>query len=414
MKLILLNDFGYVDGGASKVALSSARALAERGHRVLLFCGVDPVAETLQAVSGLSVRCLGINEIASDPSRLRAMVQGLWNNSAAEAFREAANGWSPDETVVHLHTWTKALSSSVVRAALDAGYPIVLTMHDYFSACPTGSFFIYPTQSLCHLRPMSTACKSTQCDSRSYSHKLWRVGRQWMQEHRGHLPSGICDFISISDTSEALLKPYLPPEARLHRVTNPIALTAEDQATPHLHETFSFVGRLSPEKGVRLLAEAASRNGLQVRFIGDGLEREALAAILPDAEITGWLPEGAALKAMRQSRALVLPSLWYETQGLVVAEAAAMGLPAIVSSQSAAREWVEDGVTGLLFRHGDANDLAEKMTLLAHNPDLAVSMGSAAGLRYWRDPSTMERHCEQLEAVYSEMLAKKAGQVCLR
>lgn len=231
-----------------------------------------------------------------------------------------------------------------------------------------------------------------------------------MQEHRGHLPSGIRDFISISDTSEALLKPYLPPEARLHRVSNPIALTAEKQATPHLHGTFSFLGRLSPEKGVRLLAEAASRNGLQVRFIGEGIERETLGAILPAAEITGWLPAEAALEAMRQSRALVLPSLWYETQGLVVAEAAAMGLPTIVSSQSAAREWVEDGVTGFLFRHGDAKDLSEKMMLLAQNPDLAVSMGSAAGLRYWRTPSTMERHCEQLEGIYEEMLAKRTGQ----
>ncbi len=414
MKLIILNDFGYVDGGASKVALSSAVALAERGHRVLLFCGVGPVAESLQAVPGLSVQCLGIQEIASDPNRLRASVQGLWNNSAAEVFLEATVDWPPRETVVHLHTWTKAISSSVVRAALDAGYPVVLTMHDYFSACPTGSFFLHPTQSLCSLRAMSAACIGTQCDSRGYSHKLWRVGRQWTQQHHGHLPSGLRDFISISDTSETLLRPYLPEEARVHRVTNPIALTAEKQATPHLHEIFSFVGRLSPEKGARLLAEAASESGLRVRFIGDGIERAMLGSALPDAEFTGWLSEAAAMESMRQSRALVLPSLWYETQGLVVAEAAAMGLPAIVSSKSAAREWVKDGVTGLLFRHGDAHDLAEKMTYLAEKPDVAMRMGIAAGAEYWQNPSTVERHCEQLEAVYRTMLADRAQEGSVR
>jgi glycosyltransferase involved in cell wall biosynthesis len=408
MNLIILNDFGYVDGGASKVALSSARALAERGHRVLLFCGVGPITESLQTVPGLSVQCLDIKEIASDPNRLRAVAHGLWNSRAADAFREATVGWSPDETVVHVHTWTKALSSSVVRAALDAGYPTVLTMHDYFSVCPTGSFFIYPTQSLCTLRPMSATCICTQCDSRGYGYKLWRVGRQWMQEHQGHVPSGLLDFISVSDTSEALMRPYLPSQASFHRVANPVTLTAEKQATPHLHEIFSFVGRLSPEKGGRLVAEAASRSGLRVRFVGDGIEREMLGAVLPDAEFTGWLPEGAAMEAMRQSRALVLPSLWYETQGLVVTEAAAMGLPAIVSSESAAREWVEDGITGLLFRHGDAHDLADKMTFLAQNPDVAMRMGISAGLRYWQNPSTAERHCEQLEGVYKKMLANKA------
>lgn len=404
MKIIVLNDFGYIEGGASQVALSSAKALAGRGHEVLLFCAVGPVAAELQGVPGLSVQCLGIHEIVADPNRLRAMTQGLWNSAAGEAFRSVTVAWLSQETVVHLHTWTKALSSSVVRAAMDLGFPVVLTMHDYFSACPTGSFFIHPSQSLCSLRPMSLECKRTQCDSRSYVHKLWRTGRHWMQEHRGHLPSGLQNFISISSKSEDLLRPYLPSSARVHRVPNPIAVAQKIQVSPGQHRTFSFVGRLSPEKGPRLLAESSARHNLPVRFVGEGTEREALAAIAPNAEFTGWLPAPAALDAMRPSRALVLPSLWYETQGLVVAEAAAMGLPAIVPSESAAREWVEDGTTGLVFRHGDASDLGQKMVLLDQHPDIAERMGQMAFLHYWNKPSTMNSHCEQLEAVYAGML----------
>lgn len=409
MKIIVLNDFGYVEGGASQVALSSAQALAARGHSVLLLCAVGPVAAELQGIPGLSVRCLGIHEIVADPNRLRAAVQGLWNNQASQAFRSAAMEWPQQETVVHLHTWTKALSSSVVRAALDLGLPIVLTMHDYFSACPTGSFYIHPTKSLCLLRAMSPECKRTQCDSRSYSHKLWRVGRQWMQEHQGHLPSGIQNFISISDTSENLLRPYLPPTARIYRVSNPIAVPPGKQVVPSEHRTFSFLGRLSPEKGPQLLAHCAARLNLKIRFIGEGPERASLAALAPKAEFTGWLPPSTALEAVRSSRALVLPSLWYETQGLVVAEAAAMGLPAIVPSECAARQWVEDGVTGFVFRHGDENDLGQKLVYLEQNPDVANRMGEAAFLRYWENPSTMDHHCEQLEVVYAKMLADRVS-----
>jgi len=98
---------------------------------------------------------------------------------------------------------------------------VVLTMHDYFSVCPNGSFFIYPTRTLCHLKPMSAACLGTQCDQRTYSHKLWRVARQWTQEHCGHLPRGIREFISISDVREDILRHYLPADARIHRHRNP-------------------------------------------------------------------------------------------------------------------------------------------------------------------------------------------------
>ena len=225
-----------------------------------------------------------------------------------------------------------------------------------------------------------------------------------MQGYQGHLPSGLKHFISISSKSEALLQPYLPSSARVHRVPNPVAVAQKIKASPGQHRTFSFVGRLSPEKGPRLLAECSTRHNLPVRFVGEGTEREALAAIAPNAEFTGWLPALAALDTMRRSRALVLPSLWYETQGLVVAEAAAMGLPAIVPSESAAREWVEDGTTGLVFRHGDASDLGQKMMLLDQHPKVAESMGHTAFLHYWDRPSTIDSHCEQLEAVYAEML----------
>jgi glycosyltransferase involved in cell wall biosynthesis len=409
MRIVILNDFAHVEGGASQVALSSARALAGRGHQVLLFAGVGPVSSDLEGIAGLDVVCLGQQEILADPNRGRALIRGLWNDSSASAFRKAIRGFDSADTVVHLHTYTKSLSSSVVRTALDCGFRVVLTMHDYFSVCPNGSFFIYPTQTLCPHVPMSAACLGTQCDTRMYAHKLWRVARQWTQEHRGHLPSGVHDFISISDVSERILRTHLPEKARLHRVPNPIAVPHDLPTHPEEHASFSFVGRLSAEKGPLLLATCAAKHHLPVRFVGEGAEKAALVAMMPEAEFTGWLNGVETRKALRASRALVFPSLWYETQGLVVAEAAANGLPTVVPSESAAREWVEDGVTGLIFRQGNAEDLAEKLLFLRDHPDRAAAMGAAAYQRYWQKPATMEVHCERLEAVYATMLEQITG-----
>ena len=407
MNLVILSDFAYVDGGASKIALGSAVALAERGHRVLIFSAVGPIDPALNDIPNLTVVCLGQDEIVNDPNRLRAIVRGFWNHNAAAQLREHLNGLSPADTILHLHTWTKALSASVVRTADSMGFSVVLTLHDYFSVCPTGSFFIHPSQQICTLRPMSAACLSTQCDSRSYPHKLWRVGRQWMQSHPGRLPAGIHDFISISNLSQHILQPLLPQTAHLHRIPNFIDIEQSEPANVEACSTFSFAGRLSPEKGPGLLAACARRLALDVRFIGDGPLRAELEAAAPSITVTGWQSPAAARALIRQSRALVLPSLWYETQGLVVAEAVAMGVPVIVPSTSAACEWVEHGVTGLIFTGGDADDLARQITLLREDPSLAGRLGRQAYHRYWQSPATLAHHCHQLEETYDQILRRR-------
>jgi glycosyltransferase involved in cell wall biosynthesis len=405
--IVIVSDFAYVDGGASKIALGSARALAQRGHRVLLFAAVGPIDPDLLEIEGLSVCCLEQDEIATDPNRLRAAVRGFWNPNAAARFRDYLQKLEPADTVIHLHTWTKALSSSVVRTAIELRFPIVLTMHDYFSVCPTGGFFIHPTRQICHLRPMSAKCISTNCDSRNYGHKLWRVGRQWMQEHPGRLPSGLRHFITISDLSEEVLAPLLPKAATMHRVPNFIDIEKEPAADVEANSSFCFAGRLSPEKGPKLLAECSRALDLEVVFIGDGPQREEIERTTPKASFTGWVSAEKARAAMRFSRALVFPSLWYETQGLVVAEAAAMGIPAIVPSTSAARQWVADGMTGLVFRGGDAVDLTKKVEMLRDNSALASAMGIEAFRRYWSNPATTERHCEALLEIYRQMLTER-------
>ena len=106
---------------------------------------------------------------------------------------------------------------------------------------------------------------------------------------------------------------------------------------------------------------------------------------------------------LSKARALVFPSLWYETQGLVVMEAAAKGVPAIVSDGCAARDFIVHGETGLLFRNGDVADLAEKISMLK-DPKLAEHLGRQAYERYWANPNSMENHISDLIKYYHHIL----------
>jgi len=401
-RIVILNDFGHVNGGASKVALNSAVAFAGSGYEVTLFCAVEPIDPSLNH-PGIRVVCTGQKEIRSDPQRARAAYQGLWNRTASDALSFLLSEYDPRNTIVHVHGWTKALSSAALHTAIERNFKVVVTMHDYFLACPNGGFFDYQKQEICYRHPLSMACNLTNCDSTSYTQKLWRIGRQFVQRDIGHIPGQVRHFISISDLSEGILRPFLSADCKVYRVPNPIDVAYAPATDVGKNSGFLFVGRIAPEKGVLPLVRAAQCAGVSITLVGEGLWRERVEACNPQARITGWLNSEGVRQHMRQARALVFPSVWYETQGLVVQEAAALGMPCIVSDVTAAREMVVDGGTGLWFRGGDEQDLAAKLRLL-EAPETARRLGAGAYEKYWANPFTMDHHIEALERCYEQVL----------
>jgi glycosyltransferase involved in cell wall biosynthesis len=401
--LVVLNDFAHVNGGTAMVALSSALALAGRGYPVTLFAAVGPVMPELKR-EGVDVICLGSHEIAADPSRLRAAFGGLWNRAAARRMREVLKRLDPTDTIIHIHGWTKALTAAPIAVAIKQRFPVVVTLHDYFAACPNGGFYDFPKGRICPLRAMSPSCLICNCDKNNRTQKLWRVARQSVQKRWGGIPGRIRYFIAVSRFSRDIMTSYLPGDARMYDVPNPIQTIRDQPIQPGANKSFAFVGRLSPEKGADIFAEAAAITGLPALFIGDGDQRPTVKAIYPDAIMTGWVAPEEVRRHLISARALVLPSLCYETQGMTVLEAAACGLPAIVSDTCAAREAVIDGVTGLWFRGGDAHDLAAKLTSL-RDDNLVNRLGRAAYDRFWADPPTREHRIQTLETVYQQILA---------
>ena len=395
--LIIVNDFGHVNGGTAQVAIGDAIALAQAGRGVTFFCAVGPVAPELEA-AGVRVVCLGQQEIAADPNRLRATGQGIWNGVAGRALDRLLAQF-PVAPIVHIHGWSKALSGSVTAAALARKAPVIVSLHDYFAACPNGGFYQYPQQRICDLTAMSPACIACNCDPRSYPQKLYRVARQAVQSKMGRLPDGVRDFIVHSRLVQQILAPYLPRTARLHAVPMAIAAEYAPPAPVSENQDFLMASRLSPEKGPLLFAEAAGRAGVRAVFVGEGPQRGAL----PDgAQITGWLSHAGVIARLRQARALVFPSLLYETFGLTVAEALSQGVPAIVADRSAAAELIEDGVTGLLFRTGDCASLASRLEILKDS-GRAAEMGRRAHERYWQAPMNMANHLAAMMKVYATM-----------
>lgn len=403
MRIIVLNDYSAIVGGASQVAIASLNALADAGFDVTFVASVGPISPTIDQ-RRVRVVNFGFYDLLSNPSRMDAAFHGIWDNRCAHKLGALLTEFDPNDTVVHLHSWVKSLTSSVIHETRTRDFKLVCTLHDYFSVCPNGGLYNYPRQCHCELAPMSLSCLLSNCDARSYMQKLWRFGRHVVQNHIAGMPSHVEHYISISDYSESLLRTLLPSESIIHRVRNPIEIEYSAPADTVNNSSFCFVGRLSPEKGGLLFANAASIANVSALFVGVGTEEQKIRTLNPSAKFKGWQDRAGVIEAMKSSRALVFPSLWHETQGLVVLEAAALGIPSIVSDGCAASEAVIDGETGLLFKAGDPWDLAGKLSLLRDNPNITAKLGVCAFERYWSAPSSLEKHIRELTVCYNNVL----------
>jgi len=160
---------------------------------------------------------------------------------------------------------------------------------------------------------------------------------------------------------------------------------------PEAAVCFLFAGKLEPKKRILDLVRAMTGierkpNPVHLLVAGTGVlleEARALAARegVP-ASFAGFLNQTEIPKAYAAADCLVLPSDYGETWGLVVNEAMACGLPAVVSDRvGCGPDLVEHGVTGRVFPFGDIAALAEELSTLAENEALLRKMGELARAR---------------------------------
>ena len=405
LHIVIVLDHASLTGGQAKVALESALALKQAGFEPIVFASAGPVEPRLTE-AGVEVVCLGQHDLVSNPSVAAGAIQGIWNPKATREMKKLLARLPKDRTIVHVHGWAKALSGAFAPAVRAAGVPALYTFHEYYLFCPNGGFYNYRDSHVCHLEPRSVACWATNCDNRGYPSKIWRGLRHVAMQDVARMPKLFSDYIVISNFQSEIVSQYLPSDARVHRISNPIDAENLGRKTAPASGDFLFVGRISEEKGVFFFAEAARKAGVTPVFAGDGPALEDLRAKYPEALLLGWKSPAEVKQIMRDARVLVFPSVWYEGQPLTVLEAKATGLPIIVSDACAGRDEVEDGVSGFWFKSQDSDDLAAKLERLKDDA-LVTTMSNEAYDSYWADPPTMARHIERLGALYTEMAARR-------
>ena len=413
--VLLCNKYFTVRGGADRVFFDTMALLESRGHRVIPFSVQSPDTEPTPyaryfapSPRWASPRRDGVAE------RLAGFAQGVYNHEVAEAVRRVIREERPD--IVHVHNLHYELTPAVLRAAHEAGIPVVMTIHDVRVLCPNG--YMYTKGAVCE-----------RCQGGHYYHAvLQRCLRSSLQGSLlGAASAYFADLLGVWRNDVDL---YLTP-SRFHQQKY-VAAGFPAERFVHLPNFVDasryrpasepgryllFLGYLVRQKGILTLIDAMRQlTDVPLRIVGAGPALDEARNRtdrygLINVSFEGFKSGDALWDTIRGALAVVLPSECYENAPMTILESYALGKPVVGARSGGIPETILDGETGYLFDPGDDDRLADRLQAIVAAPAEAHRMGQRGRTRLEAEHSP-EQHYERLAAAYQ--VAADRHQQCSR
>ncbi|MGQ9882326.1 MAG: glycosyltransferase, partial [Armatimonadota bacterium] len=338
MRVAILHNTYRQHGGEDVVFHSEAELLRSYGHEVLTY-----------TVS---------NEVIAGIPPWKLARQAIWNPETYRDVHAWFEKYKPD--VVHIHNWMYLLSNSAYQAAHECKIPVVQTLHNYRLICPGGQLLRNRKPcELCVGRAFPLPGIYYGCFHNSRKLTLIRVLA--VQKHKRYWHDAIQIFIALTEFAKNKFVQGGLPAEKIFVKPNFVLDPGEGS---HAGDYALFAGRLSEEKGIRVLLEAWQTLPEAYRLViaGDG----PLASLVQDAQQKmpniawlGTVPHTEVMRLMQEASILVFPSIGYEGLSMSLIEAMAVGLPIVASGHGSMSSVVENRVSGWLFTQGDAPSLRE-------------------------------------------------------
>jgi glycosyltransferase involved in cell wall biosynthesis len=284
-------------------------------------------------------------------------------------FKLLLGEFCPD--VVHVHNWFATLSPSIFNICNRAGIPVVHTLHNYRLLCASATLF--RDGHVCE------DCVGTSLRMPGILHACYRSSRAGtavataaMVTHWsiGTWTRSVNRFIALSEFAKNKVVEGGLPEHKI--VVKPNFVDPDPGAAPGRGNYLLYAGRLTEEKGLRVLLECWKDNPdlPLLKIAGTGPlhdEVKHAVAALPNVSFVGSRSGKETGELMGNATALLCPSLWYEGMPRVVIEAFALGTPVIASRIGCYPEMITDGQNGILFPVGNAAVLRMRIRELAQS-----------------------------------------------
>ncbi|MGM3162150.1 glycosyltransferase family 4 protein [Dickeya undicola] len=403
MKVLLVNKFFYIKGGAETVYFQEIDMLKKAGVEVIDF-SMQHENNFPSDYSSYFVDKVDYHQNSGVVGAIKTAVNFIHNAEAGKKLLALLRKEKPD--IVHFHNIYHQLTPLLIKIARQFGCKTVLTAHDYKIICP--SYTMLRDGKVCDACLTGSVFNAFKyrCQQGSASKSLLLSLEGAWQNVAKNYPA-LDAIISPSEFLRSQLIRKLP-NARIDVMVNGIddSLPVTDVEDDGY---FLFIGRLSREKGVATLARAHQQmhNQVPLKIAGSGPLYDELAAQFPNAEFLGYKQQGEELNQLiKRARAVVVPSEYYENCSMSVLEAMAFAKPVVGGRIGGIPEQIRNNVDGILFEPGNVQALADVLDYLALNPLKAREMGLNARQRL-SEKYSLRKHTASLLALYQELLTEK-------
>ncbi len=426
MRILYCNKYNYPFSGTETYLFELIRRMNERGHETALFTMDHGKPSSFE---GRSYRIPLVDFKDPDAGvfkKARQATHALYSLSARRAMRSCLNDYTPD--LAHIRSIYHHLSPSILWELKRQNVPVLYHLNDFKILCPTynfvahghaceacqdGAFYHAVSEDCYHGSRARTAVLAAEAYLHRWFHTYERCVDLFLAPsefvRKKLIAYGFPSRrIAVLPHFQALPNEVAPAPRRLSRgrpaPTLDVPVPAQGYAL--------YFGRLSPEKGVdELLRALALVPHVPLVIAGDGPDRVRLELLarelnLKNVLFTGQLQGPELDQLIAGCGYSVFPSRAYETLGKSILESYAWGRPVIASDHGSRREFVEPGVTGLLYPLDNPGELAHCLAFLFDRRDLAERMGNNARQRVGQNHDP-EQHVHALLEIYTGLVREK-------
>ncbi|MDC0553794.1 glycosyltransferase family 4 protein [Flavobacteriaceae bacterium] len=399
MKILQINNIHYIRGGADVVYFETGKLLEKYGHQVFYF---SSRGEKTLSNENLNYFYQEFNhQKASLFEKVSNIKSFVYNDKSYKSLLKYIDIVKPD--VAHVHLFMGGGSVSILKALREKGIPIIHSVHDYRLICPA-SLLLDNKNNICELCKDGSylRCTTKKCAPHSFSKNFMLSMDAYFRKKYLRPLNFINHFIFVSHFSRnkhiEFEKEYRFKSSVLY---NFIENFKKNKNKIIKGDYFIYFGRLSREKGIATLIEAATLSDINLKIVGEGpLYDDCKKLNLKKIDFIGF-KQGEELRSLvRNSSFVIVPSEVYESLGMVIIEAYALGKPVIASRIGGIPEIVDNGNTGLLFELKSVKDLTKKINIAESiNHDEYLQMSNNA-IKFARTHFDSKKYYNELIKIY--------------
>lgn len=412
MKVLLVNKFHYKKGGAETYYFALAEALKSHGHDVIFFSMKDPehnlpCEQEKYFVSNASVK-------GPIKSRINMVVHIAYSKEAYRNMTRLLQDERPD--LVILNNIHRQITLSVIDAVKDFNpkLPIFWTMHDLAAVCPAYTM-LDGNGNVCEkcLDGNFEHCVENRCIKGS---KLMGALATYEADYirRKGLYDKVDLYICPSEFNMRMLQRAGFTKSKMVMMRNPLPISTQYEENSTAGDYVLYFGRLSTEKGVRILIDAARIVGCKLEVVGTGpIENELKEYVKQvgahNITFRGFQTGQALTDYIKGCQCVAVPSVCYENGPYNVMEAMAHGKPLIVSNYGGLPELVEHGKNGYVYNGADSDpthtlaDCIRKMLALTENEYGEMAQHSLTKAREMFDA---KQYAHTIKQYYEEVMCE--------